>query len=477
YKLILKTAGANNFASINYAALSFYLASTIFLFLIVRRLASKGIANITVILYPFIANLFIGRDAINPNAEIYMLSFALSALFFYLKFMDKKSYFMLIPGLLLGISTAFKQPCVFYFPVMVFMLFVMNKKQIKEIIYASIYLFSGIFAVWLIISFYFYSKNALWDFYFLVFGFNFLYCGDIAKYKIPFRLLQIYSGFFCSYPLIFPFYIFGLIRSYYLIIKKPADKKNRFLYSFLLLWHLSDLAGISQSGLFYYHYFIQLIPSMTAIMVIAFMQLINSYSLKKKIYFSAGFSIFMCVLVYQSLTERKIFQFYDPCSYIPPQKVYSQRKKIVKTYGKQALYYPYYRSIKRYWQILGYVKTIQRNITSDDPIFIWGNISEMYLLANRRPASRFIHVSFITGQFYGLKNLFYTKKKPLARYLNRIKKLLFDDFTKNPPKAILVSFHNQLEHTEFFWDYLKKNYDYKKTPYDLPLSLYIRKNE
>jgi len=474
YNIILKIFGHNNFASINYFALFFYLASTIFLFLIIKKLLSTRAASAVVIVYPFIANLFIGRDAINPNTEIYMLSFALLSLLIYFKLMDKKSYFMLIPGLLLGISSVFKQPSVFYFPIMIFMLFIADKKSIKKNIYRSIYLFLGICVVWLIISFYFFTKNSLWDFWFSVFGFNFLYCGDIAKHTKLIQLIKIYAGFLCSYPVIFPFYIFGIIRSCYLLIQKSTERKIRFSYFFILLWHLVDIAGVSQRGLFYYHYFIQLIPSMTVIMVIPCLEMIKN---RKKTLYLTVISIFISVLVYQSLTERKIFQFYDPCKYEPPQKVYSLRNKIVDVYGKKAMYFPYFRSIKNIDKIKHYVKIIKKKTDPKDSIFIWSNMSEMYLLAERKPASRFIYVSFITGQCYGLRNLFYTETKPLERYLKKIEKLLFEDFSANSPEIILVSFHKKLGHTEFFWNYLNENYDLMEPLNNLPLSIYIRKKD
>ena len=477
YKLLLKIFGQNNFPCINYVALFFYITSTIFIYLIIKKLVSRHIANAVVIAYPFIANLFIGRDTINPNAEIYMLSFALASLFFYFKFIDKKPRLMLIPGLLLGVSTAFKQPSVFYFPVMILMLFIADKKAIKKNVYRLIYIFLSICGVWLATALYFYSKNALWDFWFSVFGFNFLYCGDFQKHIIMFILIKIYYGFLCSYPLIFPFYLFGLTRSLYLIIRKPSDKKLFFLYSFLILWHFADISGVSQGGLFYYHYFIQLIPSMTAITLIPCLQLLINFRHKKKVYYITGASIVMCVLVYLSLTERDLFQFHDPCKYTPPQKAYGLRKKIVQAYGKPALYFPYYRPIKMLTATQSYIKKVKQKAGVNDSIFIWGNLPEMYLLANRKPASRFIYASFITGQFYGLRNLFYTETKPLEQYLDQIKKLLFDDFSANPPKVILVSFHKRLRHTEFFWDYLRENYDYVKTDDQLPLDLYVRKQK
>lgn len=474
YALILKVFGINNFIPINYVSLCFYFISTLALYTIVRKLISSYYASIVSIFYPVFTNLLLARDAVNPNAEIYMLSFMLVGLSAGIHgILKKRPVFMVYAGLSIGIASAFKQPCVFYLAVLSagWIIFYEKKTDIRIFLRSMALLGAAFFSVWAMIVFYFWYKNALWDFWFLSFGFNFLYCGDISQKKIIESLGLIYYDFIRIYPIIFIPYIFGLGSIIVLLIRR---RTNRFLWGILLLWHCADIAAVSVGGLFYYHYFIHLIPSLTAVTFLPILRLIQNRGIQKRWWIRCAAGIYCSIILYQVFTPRNIFVSTDPCRYIPPVQAYRHAKMWADINGAEFFYYPYYRPPKTHWQITEYIKLIRSHVPPDKPIFVWGSVPDIYLMSNRKPASRFIYASFITGKFYGLSNLYCSSQPSLTEYLDKISGLLLSDFSANQPEMIIVTDREQLSHTAFFWNYLRDNYSKLDVKKRLPVDLYIK---
>jgi len=85
---------------------------------------------------------------------------------------------------------------------------------------------------------------------------------------------------------------------------------------------------------------------------------------------------------------------------------------------------PNYESVSRYLATSGH---------PDDPIFVWGNIPEIYWASGKRPATRFLTTSFMIGNYPGRPQDEETKddttKQAWADF--------YQDFKKNPPRYLI----------------------------------------
>jgi len=82
---------------------------------------------------------------------------------------------------------------------------------------------------------------------------------------------------------------------------------------------------------------------------------------------------------------------------------------------------------------------IQSNSSSEDTIFIWGFAPQIYYLANRRPASRFLHCGYYTGATAFDSDL---EKGPDAtghRIVPNSQAMLLQDLKENKPQFIIDS--------------------------------------
>jgi hypothetical protein len=83
---------------------------------------------------------------------------------------------------------------------------------------------------------------------------------------------------------------------------------------------------------------------------------------------------------------------------------------------------------------------------------------ELYLLASREPASRFLYTSFVTGDFYGLGNLYDTPGIPFKRCEEDIQSQLITDLNIARPPVIVTVASIDSNHARFFAHYLNKYY-------------------
>jgi hypothetical protein len=82
---------------------------------------------------------------------------------------------------------------------------------------------------------------------------------------------------------------------------------------------------------------------------------------------------------------------------------------------------PNYESVSRY---------LATTTNPDDPIYVWGSVPEIYWASGRRPATRFLTSSFLTGNYPG--------RPPKDANTGGDTKAAWDDFyqdfTAHPPK-------------------------------------------
>ena len=429
-------------------------------------------------MYPIISNFLLCRDAVNPNTEIYMTPFALCAVYFAVKgFLSGRKYLFLVAGLAVGIASAFKQPSgIVLIPISLgLILFNMKDKKWKHAVYSIIYLWLGWFTVWFFIGLYFLSKHALWEFWFQVFEFNFLYSRSVPKSSIIMGLFRNYLPYIKTYPFFFVPYFLSLVFSLVYLFLPRCDFNKKCLLIFMLLWHVFDTLAVCAGGLFYYHYFVQWVPSL---IIVTFVPVTFGFDIvfknREKIGTIIGLIYFLLFLIKMFIpsgtarpTDLVINEYRTPLQYGRYARSWA------KAVGPQFYKYPYYRQPKSVWGQMNMVKMVQTYVKPDQSVFVWGFVPDLYLLVNRPPASRFLYTSFLSGNFYAMGNLYDVSGSPLKKYKESINKLLIDDLRSAQPKFIIVGDDRPNEYSDFFFDYLADNYKSIDIKTDMPLKLYI----
>jgi len=478
YAFIMKLFGTRNFIPINIVTLLFNLVSTLMVFKITKLFTNRKTAGLTAVIYPILSNFLLCRDAVNPNTEIYMTPFSLCAVYFAVKGLQSgRKISFLLSGLAVGIASAFKQPSgIVLIPLSCgLIVFNFKDKKWKHIFYSITYLWLGCFMVWFFIGLYFFSKNALWEFWFQVFEFNFLYSRSIPKSSIILGVFRNYLPYIKAYPLFFVPYLSSLVFSIVYLFLPRRDFNKKCVLVFILLWHVCDILAVSTGGLFYYHYFVQWVPSL---IIVTFVPVTFAFDIIFKKHKTAVkiIGLIYCVLFLIKMfipagiarpTDLVIDEYRTPVQYAKYAKSWA------KSIGPKFYRFPYYRKPKLVWGQMNLVKMIQSYVKPDQSVFVWGFVPDIYLLVNRNPASRFLYTSFLSGKFHAMANLYNAADSPLKKYKGSINKLLIADLQSARPKFIIVSDNQPNEYSEFFFDYLSDNYKSIDIKTDMPLTLYI----
>ncbi|MDX9702126.1 MAG: glycosyltransferase family 39 protein [Candidatus Auribacterota bacterium] len=481
FSFALKMFGAKNYVVLNFITMMFCLFSTVLIYKLARYIVSARIAGLACMFYPVISNVLLERDALNPNTEIYMMSYVLLCVAFTFRyFSGYRVKDMFLAGLSAGMATAFKQPsATILMPVFTAMLLTAfhNRRIIKTLLRGLISFATGGMFVWLAITVYFIANNALPDFLFQCFKFNFIYSSDITKIDMLRGLRRIYTQSFIDLPFFFVPYAIGCISMLSILIWRRIDFKRARLLVFLLFWHLGDIIGMSAGGLFYPHYLVQWMPSFSMITVIglylAYKTLFRKYRVAAIICMCFYILFIMRIIFVTGISYRNV-ETAVYVEYKTPMENWRRMRAYYSVIGDNFLQYPYYRDPKQYYSALNTVKIIRSFVPRDGTIFIWGFIPELYLFADREPSSRFVFTSFVSGRFYGLQNLHIHPK--FTRMHLYMETLMLGDLMNHKPNLIVLSDTKRLPSTEGFFKYLDANYRKLSVTSEYPVELFLRKD-
>lgn len=479
FSLILKLFGGKNYVAINYVTLLYRLLATGLLFGIARRVMSNRAAAVLCLFYPVISNVLLARDAINPNTEIFMITYVLMAVIFTFRYLTTNSLkSIFLAGLSIGIATAFKQPAAtFILPLCGVMGYRFLTRTIRpaDLIRAAALFACGVLVVWGAFAAYFAINGALWEFWFQCIKFNFIYSGDKPKAHVWYGLLRIYRNSIADLPLFFVPYLLAIPTLLVTLFVRRISYRARLIVVFILLWHVGDLIAVSAGGLFYPHYFVQWVPSFLMVSGAGMWYLLAVLRRSRPLLTAWVVAIY-CIIVLIPVSHRHIsYRDVEDSQYIyyhPPWYNWQHLWYHYNRIGPNFVRYPYYRDPKLYYATLQAVKVIRAFVPHDKTLFIWGFIPELYLFSDRKPASRFVFTSFISGRFYGLQNLFLHPE--YARYHQRLMGLLLSDLEHNKPPVIVISDTSRAAPSETFFRYVESRYTKLSVDLLYPVELYLR---
>ncbi|WP_438479509.1 ArnT family glycosyltransferase [Oleiharenicola lentus] len=221
----------------------------------------------------------------------------------------------------------------------------------------------------LIVLAYFGARGALADFHFYAWNYNLHYYGPeigfaeraVSAFK-PFNLLATH------YCLVLIAVVGALAFALFRILQQrptPNERAGNQQLLYLIVWATSSLAGAASGGRGYDHYFIQLLPPVCL---------------------AAGFGL---ASVWSWVRSRPVRRFAALIAGVFLALVVGQLAYGVVKFRARA-----HQPIDPSVRVAEYIKA---HTQSDDRIFVWGYHPDIYLFSDRKPASRFVYGSFLSG--------------------------------------------------------------------------------
>lgn len=354
---------------------SVYVATTIFALLFATPLTESDIANAeNFILLPIIAAAYI---IYSHHPELISESLSKADQMPKKVRRDQKSIrhspfsiFHFFAGLLLGIAFLYKIVAIFdfialaaflkfsYLPMQTSLRTVFRKKTLNFLFHKLSFYALGFLLPLLITSFYFIARGTGSAFFTSVFSNNVSYVNVGNAFLIPQGLLIIKIILLA----LVVWWIFN-IRQY----MKPATL-------FITLWFIFEVFDSFFSQRPYMHYFLMMIPSLSLLIGLA-LQINYLHNQVRKIYVVLGVIAVFAVIFFLQTSYLNNFYYY------PNYLRYITNNESVDTYQRFFSW-----NINDDYQVADYLRA---HTKPNDPVFIWGNDPQIYVLSNTLPVGKY----------------------------------------------------------------------------------------
>lgn len=422
YASLIKIFG-NSISAIRVPTLFYSLLTTLAVFYLGLLLLGAGGGLLAAFLYALFSGGILIQGA-SSNTETFMVLPMLLAFIFFIRG-GRSNYFW--AGLFSGIAFMIKQVAVFNFivfaltPLIPLSLWERGKGRLRwrrgE---GLLMLFLGFLIPPLFFTLYFWLKGALPDYVYGVFLVNRQY---LRSLPIGFWGRMV-NGFYTTF--IFArlensvLWVFGIVGLFYIFIK---DRLQQNLM--LAFWALASLLAVATSGLFFGHYYIQLIPALC---------LLSAYAIMK-IKDEAGLALKVAVVLVSLFLFFAIIPYQYPVYFkFTPEQV-SERQ-----YGKLS----YVVSFKLAQKLKGLMKP-------RDKVFVWAANPELYFYLNKKAPTRYFNY------------LRWMESEPVKQEIigeiikNRPEYIVWTNYAFNYQKLVwFVIDHYQLIGQEGGWKIFKK---------------------
>jgi len=390
-------------------------------------------------------------DMVAVNAEIFMLlPLVLSFLFFSYYIFENKKIYCFLSSLMTGFCFLFKQTGIYNFlPVFGISIYLVIQKNknisqktsfLKEIFYTSFISVSGFFLPFLITIIYFAFKNGLDSFIYA----NFILGQKYVK-AVSFKT-GLYRNVAMSAHFIIPnFLFFGLaICGFFTIFSKNFKKsieQNTFII-FIFLESLISFFGAYTGRRPIAHYYIPVFPSLVLLATYGFLILKNEIiSIHSEI-----FKLFYKLIILLGILNS-FFAFHDISNFLERWKyILLSKFKISETAD----------------EVISFIK---ENTKNEDKIFVWGYSPEIYLWANRSPASRFFIPDVAVGLSPGGERFTESNEN-----IEKMREIILNDLKENKPfyiidTSLICNFGYEnfpLEKISVLWQFIENEYILEK---------------
>ncbi|MDI1334705.1 MAG: glycosyltransferase family 39 protein [Lacunisphaera sp.] len=365
--VLFRIGGENNIRAMHLLAVALIAATAFGLFLLGRRWRGPAAGLWAALLFTVLATgLFFPGDAFALNTEWFVAGFTTWAAWFFWRGSPAGA------GALLGLAFLSKQPALLDLgaplAVLVYLARDEGGPRRRPVLRLAVVL-AGFAAPVLLVLAYFAARGALADFYFYAWRYNLDYyapalgAGDrVTSALQPFHLLA------ARYPLVLAALLGTAGHALFRVLPaRPAagEKTDKSQLLYVLVWGCTSLAGAASGGRGYDHYFIQFLP--------------------------AG-----CLLAGLGLAgltawagRHRARRFLRPATLLLSAVVLLQLGFGLAQQRRQS-HQPVDPSLRA-------GEFIAASTRPDERIFVWGYHPDLYLFADRKPASRFVYGSFLSG--------------------------------------------------------------------------------
>ena len=360
---LFRVAGENNIWAMHALASALIAATAFGLFVLGRSLFGTGAGLWAALLFAVLSTaLFYPGDAYALNTEWFVAAFTTGAAGFFWRRQTAAA------GALLGLAFLSKQPALLDLgaPLAVLAYTALTERPSWSRVAAFL---SGFAAPVLLAVGYFAAQGALADFWFYAWQYNLQYYGP--EVSAPDRVLSAFKPFQllgANYPLVLVAAVGATAYGLHRVLQQQPDageKADNSKMLYLLAWSGTSLAGAASGGRGYDHYFIQFLPAccLTAALGLnGIAQWAKAHRAKR--WWRPAVLVIWALVLMQLGRGLLVFRGQPSLPVDPAVRVSAY---------------------------------IRDHSGTTDRIFVWGYHPDIYLFADRRPASRFVYASFITG--------------------------------------------------------------------------------
>jgi len=339
------------------------------------------------------------------NAEIFMLLPTIAGFLIFLKAKKSLDYFW--SGLLLGLAFTIKVPVAIEFGFLFLWLIFSNLNEFKtklSSVLIKLLIFGLSFLIPIILFGIFFAIKGVFPLFLNSALFqNFSY---LSSWATGTHTASVSSGGLFTRLIVLV--IFWLII--FIFKKKKFIDSN---FSFLLFWFGATIFGTLLSTRPYPHYLIQVFPPLCLLLPIIF-------NFKKIIY---SIITVVCFITFFLITQKYHFYSFSTLSYYQAFYLSGSINKFHQYFGSDVL---------SNYKIVQY---IDQNSSSEDHIFVWGDMPYIYAFSNRLPPGRYT-VAYHIVDFNGYEETMVALKTHLPKvivykHMDGRKFSELDNFLKN----------------------------------------------
>ncbi|SDS25350.1 4-amino-4-deoxy-L-arabinose transferase [Opitutus sp. GAS368] len=360
---LFRIAGENNVRAMHALAAALIAATAFGLFLLGRAWRGPGAGLWAALLFAVLSSaLFFPGDAYALDTEWFVAAFTTWAAWCFWRGSPAAA------GGLLGLAFLSKQPALLDLGAP---LAVLGYGALRERMRWSrpAALLAGFAAPVLLTVLYFAARGALVDLYFYTWRYNLQYYGpEIGTSDRVLSALKPFALLGAHYPLVLAALLGAAGFALFRVLQRrpePAEQADNPRLLYLLAWAATSLAGAASGGRGYDHYFIQFLP---AVCLAAALGLDG---------------------IGQWARAHRAKRWLLPAALVLFALVLAQLGRGVISFRAQASQ-PVDPSIR-------VAEFIKNRTSADEHIFVWGYHPDIYLFADRKPASRFVYASFLSG--------------------------------------------------------------------------------
>ncbi|MCW6036939.1 glycosyltransferase family 39 protein [Spirulina subsalsa FACHB-351] len=431
YSLIFALFGNYNTVAIYMALMLVIVTILILLYKTSQLFLNRVGVKCCIFLFASLSTTFteLSSDLYPFNTEWLMVALSLAGSYCLLKGLKPKQYFNyklgLVSGVFFGLSLMTKQVALLdLLTSLCFVLAVpiLNKNFsrlpiLKSLTYALCIIIGSSLVLVLFWSFFAFN-GAFNEFWFYVFTYNKNY---YAIHSVtPTRLLGAITISLDKFLSDYGFYFLTFTACVLIIFSQLGKIKlhNSGANNFPVYWLMmlvSSFIAVTSPLRFFDHYYIQMIPSLCLLSALTMESIYDTFK-----------NIQPCNTVQKKLISIYTVGFIVGLQGIPLLMNISHSLAGIKFWKQVHLSPESSRS--------RLISFIQQNSSKQDRIFVWGFASDIYLMSQRIPGSRFTYCTFVTGAIPGKNDWdLNTDQWIVPGSMN----LLIDDLTETKPRLII----------------------------------------